>query len=112
MKVDLFFSEDEIFLTGEKQHQFEIFLRTELGEIINYPESGWKASTLFESQKKSRYQQMIEVVLAYARPEDLDFTGVLELERNENGKMILKGSDIVFLKQEAVGGNGIKKYEY
>jgi hypothetical protein len=109
MAVDLFFTESEIGLTGEKQEHFDIFIRTELGEIINFPYLGWLASDLMESQKKSRYQQTLQYVLAVARTQELDFTGDLVIEV-ENGKNIMRGKNIVFLLQDVLGGNGRKQY--
>jgi hypothetical protein len=113
MAVDLYFTEDKILLTGEKQHHFEIFLRTQLGEIINLPELGWVISDLFETQdnfKYSRYAQTLNYILAVAQSEDLDFTGSLEIVYDSQNRKILQGKDIIFLKQDVEGGNGLKQY--
>lgn len=109
MAVDLFFTESNIGLTGEKQEHFDIFIRTELGEIINFPYLGWLASDLMESQKQSRYHQTLEYVLAVARTEELDFTGDLVIEER-NGKKVMVGKNIVFLLQDVLGGNGLNNY--
>ena len=98
--ADLHFTEDFIGITPEKKHQFEIFIRTELGEIINVPSMGWKAEDLMVNKGNPRYQQTLEFVLDYARLEDLDFTGELTYTVDEQNRTIIKVDNIQFLKED------------
>lgn len=98
--ADLHFTENFIGITPEKKHQFEIFLRTELKEIINEPAMGWKIEALMVDQWTERYQQTLEFMLAYAKLEDLEFTGELAFMIDDNGRGVIKADNITFLKED------------
>lgn len=98
--ADFYFSSKFTGVTPEKKHQFEIFIGTELGEIINLPYMGWKAEDLMVNEGSARYQQTLEFILAYARLEDLDFTGNLTYTVDEQNRVVINFDNVKFLKED------------
>lgn len=98
--ADLQFEADFAGFTPEKGRQFEIFLCTELGEIINLPSMGWKVEQLIVPERSPRYQQTLEFIQAYARLEDLDFTGNLTYTIDNQNRVIMNFDNIKFLKED------------
>lgn len=97
---DLFFTENKIAITYEKKHQFEIFIRTELGEIINAPSMGWIVQDLSQMNSAKRYVYILRFVQNVATLEDLDFVGDLSFKLGNQGQRILELKDVTFLKQD------------
>lgn len=97
---DLFFTESKIAITDEKKHQFEIFIRTELGEIINLPNMGWIIQDLNVMNNPERYIYILKFIQNVATLEDLDFIGNFSFEITNNGRRILNLKNITFLKEE------------
>lgn len=97
---DLFFTESKIAITDEKKHQFEIFIRTELGEIINLPNMGWIIQDLNVMNNPERYIYILKFIQNVATLEDLDFIGNFSFEITNNGRRILNLKNITFLKEQ------------
>lgn len=98
--ADLQFEADFAGITPEKKRQFEIFLCTELGEIINLPSMGWKVEHLIVPEGAARYQQTLEFIQAYAREENLDFTGNLSYTIDNQNRIIINFDNVNFLKED------------
>lgn len=97
---DLFFTESKIAITDEKKHQFEIFIRTELDEIINLPNMGWIIQDLNVMNNPERYIYILKFIQNVATLEDLDFIGNFSFEIANNGRRILNLKNITFLKEQ------------
>lgn len=97
---DLFFTESKIAITDEKKHQFEIFIRTELDEIINLPNMGWIIQDLNVMNNPERYIYILKFIQNVATLEDLDFIGNFSFEITNNGRRILNLKNITFLKEQ------------
>ena len=107
--ADLQFEADFAGITPEKKRQFEIFIGTELGEIINLPDMGWRVEDLIVSEGSGREKQTLEFILAYARLENLDFTGNLTYTIDEQNRVIINFDNVKFLKEDTFlleGSNG------